>query len=122
MAYILRSVYEGGCGPRNNLLIVHRLRTATLYVLGGPSDVAYPNGMDDFEHINHAPVAVADIDKGHGGTYWEPNGGAAAQVVVNWLDWQLRGDPEAESVFLGPNCALCVDPKWTFKAKGLAGR
>lgn len=97
------------------------LHTPTLYVLGGPSDVAYPNGMDDFEHINHVPVAVADIDKGHGGTYWEPNGGAAAQVVVDWLDWQLRGNPEAERVFLGPNCALCGDPQWAFKAKGLAG-
>jgi hypothetical protein len=95
------------------------LHTPTLYLLGGPTDVAYPNGMDDFERINHVPVAVADIAKGHGGTYWEPNGGAAAQVVVKWLAWQLRGDADAGRTFLGQDCGLCVDPQWTFKAKGL---
>jgi hypothetical protein len=95
------------------------LHTPTLYVLGGPKDVAYPNGMDDFERISHVAVAVADIGKGHGGTYWEPNGGAAAQVVVKWLAWQLRGDADAARAFLGPDCGLCTDPQWTFKAKGL---
>ena len=61
---------------------VDDLHTPTLYVLGGPTDIAYANGMADYEHIGHVPVAVANIDKGHGGTYWEPNGGAAAEVVV----------------------------------------
>ena len=48
-------------------------------MLGGPTDIAYANGMDDYEKIDHVPIAVANIDKGHGGTYWEPNGGAAAK-------------------------------------------
>ena len=67
------------------------LHTPTLYVLGGPTDIAYANGMHDYETIDHVPIAVANIDKGHGGTYWEPNGGAAAEVVIDWLAWQLRG-------------------------------
>lgn len=99
--------------------LLRELHTPILYVLGGPSDVAYRNGMDDFERITHVPVAVADIDTGHGGTYWEPNGGAAAQVVVKWLAWQLRGDGEAGRTFLGADCGLCADPRWTFKARGL---
>jgi hypothetical protein len=98
------------------------LHTPTLYVLGGPTDVAYPNGTDDFEHIDHVPVAVASIDVGHGGTYWEPNGGAAAQVVVRWLEWQLRGRADAGRAFLGANCELCADPQWTFPAKRLEDR
>ena len=95
------------------------LHTPTLYVLGGPTDIAYANGMDDYEHINHVPVAVANIDKGHGGTYWEPNGGAAAEVVIKWLDWQLRGSTDASRTFVGRNCGLCTDPAWTYASKGL---
>jgi hypothetical protein len=95
------------------------LHTPTLYVLGGPTDIAYANGMDDYEKINHVPVAVANIDKGHGGTYWEPNGGAAAEVVIDWLDWQLRGNADASRAFVGSDCGLCRDPKWEYKSKGL---
>ena len=95
------------------------LHFPTLYVLGGPTDIAYENGMDDFARIDHVPVAVADIDKGHGGTYSEPNGGAAAQVVVDWLEWRLRDDAEAGMSFLGSDCGLCTDPEWSFEAKQL---
>jgi hypothetical protein len=95
------------------------LHSPTLYVLGGPTDIAYLNGMDDFARIDHVPVAVANIDTGHGGTYWDANGGAAAQVVVRWLDWHLRGDAHAGRTFIGPECGLCADRAWTFEAKGL---
>ena len=94
------------------------LHTPTLYVLGGPKDIAYANGMDDYAKINHVPIAVANIDKGHGGTYWEPNGGVAAEVVIDWLDWQLRGSAEASHAFVGPNCGLCRDAKWDTRARG----
>jgi hypothetical protein len=95
------------------------LHFPTLYILGGPRDIAYANGMDDFARIDHVPVAVANIDKGHGGTYWEPNGGAAARVVVRWLDWHLRRDQKAAATFTGAECALCADPAWTFEKKRL---
>ena len=95
------------------------LHTPTLYVLGGPTDIAYANGMDDYEKINHVPVAVANIAKGHGGTYWEPNGGAAAKVVIDWLQWQLRGSTDASRAFVGSSCGLCDDPAWEYQSKGL---
>src|SRR5262245_46074651 len=80
------------------------LHTPTLYILGGSTDIAYANGMDDFARIAHVPIAVANIDTGHGGTYWESNGGAAAQVVVRWLDWRLRGDADSGRAFVGTPC------------------
>lgn len=95
------------------------LHTPTLYVLGGPTDIAYANGMDDYEKIDHVPVAVANIDKGHGGTYWEPNGGAAAEAVIDWLDWQLRDSASAARRFVGSGCGLCTDPAWEYMSKGL---
>lgn len=98
------------------------LHFPTLYVLGGPTDIAYPNGMDDYAKIEHVPVAVASIDKGHGGTYWEPNGGVAAAVVVDWLEWQLRGNAAAGRNFLGDDCGLCTDPAWTYQSKGFDER
>lgn len=95
------------------------LHVPTLYVLGGPSDIAYANGMDDFRKIDHVPVAIANIDKGHGGTYWEPNGGAAAEVVIGWLEWQLRGSGEDAALFVGPRCGLCTDTQWSYESKRL---
>ena len=97
--------------------VLTELHTPTIYVLGGPKDIAYANGMDDFVRIDRIPVAVANIDTGHGGTYWQPNGGPVAQVVVAWLDWRLRGNAKAGRMFLGKDCGLCVDPKWTFQSK-----
>lgn len=99
--------------------LVNTYHTPVLYILGGPTDVAYENGMADFELINHVPVAVANLPVGHGGTYNEPNGGAAAQVALAWLDWQLRDDAKAAAQFLGDNCGLCNDEKWTLQKKNL---
>jgi len=97
--------------------LLETLHTPTLYILGGESDIAYANGMDDFARINHVPVMVANLDVGHGGTYWEPNGGAAAAVTVAWLKWQLRGDADAAKWFVGSDCRLCTDPAWKVQKK-----
>ncbi|MEO6186312.1 MAG: hypothetical protein ABIP38_03965, partial [Steroidobacteraceae bacterium] len=104
-------------GMTGDKSMLNTLHTPILYVLGGDKDIAYAAGMDDFAHITRVPAAVANINKGHGGTYWEPNGGPAAQVVVKWLDWQLRGDAAAGRMFKGKDCGLCRDPAWTLKTK-----
>ncbi len=94
-----------------------KLHTPVLYILGGPTDIAYANGMDDFKHIEHVPVAVANIATGHGGTYFQPNGGPVESVAVSWLQWQLRGDQQAAARFVGKDCGLCKDPVWTYEKK-----
>jgi dienelactone hydrolase len=91
--------------------------TPVIYILGGPTDIAYKNGMDDFRRIANLPVAVANLPVGHGGTYQEPNGGAAAQVAVSWLEWQLRKDAAAARRFVGDDCGLCRDASWTFERR-----
>jgi hypothetical protein len=106
-------------GMTGDKRLLDTLHTPVLYVLGGETDIAYAAGMDDFARIRHVPAAVANIDKGHGGTYWEPNGGAAAQLVVKWLDWQLRGDAAAGRMFRGPDCGYCRDPGWKLQTRGL---
>jgi len=95
------------------------LHTPVIYILGGTRDIAWVNGMNDFNRIDHVPVAVANLKVGHGGTFQEPNGGAAAQVAVSWLDWQLRGDRKAARRFVGRDCGLCRDEAWTYERKQL---
>ena len=97
-----------------------KIHSSTLYILGGEKDIAYANGMDDYQRINHVPVAVANLlGAGHGGSYFKPNGGPVAQVAVHWLQWQLRGIRKDGSYFLGKDCGLCTDPAWSFESKGL---
>ena len=99
--------------------VLTSLHTPTIYILGGPKDIAYANGMDDFGRIAHVPVAVANLPVGHGGTFMEPDGGAAASVAVSWLEWQLRGDARSARRFVGDNCGLCADSEWSLQRKQL---
>ncbi len=93
------------------------LHTPILYILGGEEDVAYRIGMEDFRLISHVPAAVANLPVGHGGTFEDPHGGAAAELAVRWLNWQLRGDKEAARYFTGNDCGLCRDTRWTFERR-----
>jgi hypothetical protein len=97
--------------------VLQTLRTPVIYIEGGPKDIAYENGMDDFKRITHVPVAMANLPVGHGGTFNEPNGGAAASVAVSWLNWQLRGDAQSARRFVGEDCGLCKDPQWSLERK-----
>ena len=91
--------------------------TPVLYLLGGPTDIAYPNGRDDVSRITHVPVAFVNLPFGHGGTYGRPMGGTAAGIVVDWLEWQLRHNAGAARSFVGANCRLCVNPEATIELK-----
>jgi len=93
--------------------LLGRLHTPVLYVLGGPDDIAHANGSDDFRRLQAVPAALVDIPVGHGGTYMQPHGGLAAQVVTQWLDWQLKGDGKARARFAGPDCGWCRDTRLT---------
>jgi hypothetical protein len=95
------------------------LHTPTLYLLGGESDIAYNNGMDDFNRINHVPVYVANMDVGHGGTYGQPHGGEFAIVATAWYKWQLKGDTEAGKLFTGDPSQLSQSTIWKVDKKNI---
>ncbi len=96
-----------------------KLHTPMLYLLGGESDIAYKNGMDDFSRINHVPVFVANMDVGHGGTYSQPHGGEFAKVATAWFKWQLKGDNDAGKWFSGNPCLLSKSAVWKVDKKNL---
>jgi dienelactone hydrolase len=105
-----------------NKATLRTLHTPVLYILGGPKDIAYTNGMDDFARIDHVPVAVVSNSAGHGGDFLKSNGGPSAQAAVAWLEWQLRGDKTARATFVGEACGICTDKQWTLQRKNLPTR
>lgn len=96
-----------------------KLHSPTLYILGGESDIAYNNGMDDYNRINHVPVFAANLNVGHGGTYAQPHGGQFAIVAAAWYKWQLKGDEEAGKMFTGENCGVSKMPGWKTVKKNI---
>ncbi|HSW40260.1 MAG TPA: alpha/beta hydrolase [Acidobacteriota bacterium] len=106
--------------PAVNKELLKKLHAPIFYVIGGEKDIAYPNAVDDFARIESVPVAMANLDVGHGGTYHEPNGGKFGIVAVAWLKWQLKGDQTAKKMFAGPDCGLCKDAEWTYEQKKIS--
>jgi len=99
---------------------LQKLHSPIAYIHGGPSDLAFPRAKADFDDIQNVPVFLAYQDVGHyPATFREPNGGAFAVAVSAWLKWQLRGDQTAAKMFVGSECGLCTDPKWTIQKKGI---
>lgn len=90
-----------------------------LYLMGGPSDIAYRNAMDDFARVNHVPIVMANLDVGHAGTYARPHGGEYATVALAWLDWQLKGQAEASQAFLDEHSPLRRHPGWRLELKNV---
>jgi len=98
---------------------LNKIHTPVMYLLGGPEDIAYANGMDDFSRINHVPAFAANYPVGHGGTYSQYHGGEFSIVATAWLKWQLKGDAEAGKMFLGNPCGVAQREGWTADKKNI---
>ena len=94
---------------------LNEIHTPIIYILGGETDIAYGNGMDDFHRIKHVPACAVNYPVGHGGTYREPHGGEFTVVALAWLDWQLKGDKQAEKMFKGKKPSLLKRKDWTIE-------
>lgn len=117
---ILPNPGSGRAGmPKLTKDYLEKLHTPTLYILGGESDIANKNGMDDVRRINHVPIFAANLDVGHGGTYGKPHGGEFAKVATAWLQWQLKGDKEAAKMFVGEPCGLAKQDGWRVEKKNI---
>ncbi len=98
---------------------LRRLTKPIAYFIGGPSDIAYPNAIDDWGKLPAGlPAFMGNLNVGHGGTYTQPNGGEFGRVAVLYLKWRLKGDTTAGANFVGPNCGLC-NSQWQVQQKNL---
>jgi dienelactone hydrolase len=108
---------DGAEATKDSLKLLH---APTAWISGDARDVAHKNANADFERISGIPAMRAwATGIGHGGTYREPSGGEFARIGTAWFDWQLKGDAKGKAWFVGTNCGLCRDPRWTVKWKGL---
>jgi hypothetical protein len=96
-----------------------RLTRPIAYFIGGPSDIAYPNAMDDWGKLpSTLPAFMGNLNVGHGGTYDQTNGGEFGRVAVLYLNWRLKGDTTAGANFVGSDCGLCHS-QWQVQQKNL---
>jgi hypothetical protein len=108
----------GGMPPLSKDLLA-KLHAPAFYLLGGETDIAYVNGMDDFKRIEKIPVFVANKGVGHGGTFSQPHGSDWAMASVAWLDWQFKGNAEAGKLFTGNPPGLAKKEGWTVDKKNI---
>ena len=91
------------------------IHTPIMYLLGGETDIAYGNGMDDFHRIKHVPACAVNYPVGHGGTYRQPHGGEFTVPALAWLNWHLMGDSKAARMFKGNSQLLLQREGWTLE-------
>jgi dienelactone hydrolase len=107
---------------RENL---QKLHTPTLFVDGGPADVAYPNSGANYDLVTVPAVRATNPAAGHTGFVYGQRDGdpdpsvreEAVRVLVAWFDFTLNGNHTARAYFLGANCGLCATPGWTVSTK-----
>jgi hypothetical protein len=96
-----------------------KLHASVFFLLGGETDIAYANGMDDFKRIEKLPTFVANKGVGHGGTFSQPHGGDWAMASTAWLDWQFKNNAEAAKLFTGNPPGLAKREGWTVDKKNI---
>ena len=97
---------------------LNKLHAPILYLVGGKTDIAYENAIDDFQRIDNVFAVIASDQSGHMGTYAEEFGGTYGQIALRWLEWQLHEEEWAESVFIGEEC-ICAYPGWDAQFKNI---
>ena len=99
------------------------IHTPVLLVLGGTSDMAYPNGSRDYDNISTlgVPVMFFSKDLGHGGDSFGSRGGDFTKINLAWLNWWLKGDVTAtgKGVLVGSTCTYCTNSAWEVKSKNI---
>jgi dienelactone hydrolase len=107
---------------RENLRNLH---TPTMFVDGGPADVAYPNSGENYDLVTVPAVRATNPAAGHTGfVYGQRDGNPdpsvreeAVRVLVAWFDFTLNGNRTARAYLLGAGCGLCGTPGWTVTSK-----
>ncbi|MFM2420211.1 MAG: hypothetical protein RL385_4934 [Pseudomonadota bacterium] len=87
-------------------------------ILSGDCDIAGANCATDFTNAK-TPVFYAVFPGGHLGILGPPHGERIKTMTTAWMRYQLMGDPELRSAFVGPTCTYCSDTNWKVQQKNL---
>jgi hypothetical protein len=89
---------------------------------GGEDDIAYANGLADFNAIDKVPILFGNptscSSNAHLCTFFEPSAGEFGRAGLAWMRWHLLDDqgPTGKGMFIGDSCGLC-GPEWTLQWK-----
>ncbi len=90
---------------------------------GGPDDMAYENGLRDYEEISSRGIPIvyfSQTSAGHGGDLFQARGNFNL-VNLAWLNWQLKGDEGStgKGFLYGATCEFCTDGGWVYKSANI---
>jgi dienelactone hydrolase len=106
-----------------NDALYDKIHTPYKIMNGGSSDIAYQNGLRDYDEISSRGKPIIYFSKssaGHGGDLGQARGDFN-KVNLAWLNWQLKGDMGAtgKGFLQGATCTFCTASGWTYKAANL---
>ena len=113
--------YNSGLFSRDQT-IYNALHAPMAIFDGGSEDIAYANGLADFNAITKIPMLFANptscSSNAHVCTFFDANAGEFGRAGVAWMRWHLLGDEGAtgKGMFIGDSCGLCGS-KWTMMWK-----
>jgi hypothetical protein len=93
---------SGQLNESDSARVAGALRKPVFYLLGGPTDVAYPNGELDYANLPHrTPAWKGNHQLGHSVAFDVPNAGIPGIAGRHIMQWMLRGDARAKRWFVG---------------------
>lgn len=107
----------GGASPQT----LNSLHCPIIYMTGGTGDVAYSNAQTDFGKVKKQAVWADLSTAGHGGTYWDANGGQFGKLALKWMDWHLKGYKQNARIFLKPDLKGFAS-EWTVKNRNFSAK
>ena len=107
----------------SNDALYDKIHTPFKIMNGGSSDVAYQNGLRDYEEISSRGKPIIYFSKtsaGHGGDLGQGRG-EFNRVNLAWLNWQLKGDMGAtgKGFLIGATCQFCTNAGWNFRSANI---
>ncbi|HKO47799.1 MAG TPA: hypothetical protein VJV79_08750 [Polyangiaceae bacterium] len=106
-----------------NKALYDKIHTPFKIMNGGSSDIAYENGLKDYEEISSRKIPIIYFSKdsaGHGGDLGQARGDFN-RVNLAWLNWQLKGDVGAtgKGFVHGATCQFCTNSGWDYKSANI---
>lgn len=106
-----------------NSALYDKIHTPFKIMNGGSGDIAYQNGLKDYDQISSRGKPIVYFSKtsaGHGGDLGQPRGDFN-RVNLAWLNWQLKGDMgmTGKGYLTGATCKICTDSGWTIKSANI---
>ena len=96
-----------------NTALYAKIHTPFKIMNGGSSDIAYENGLRDYDQISSRGIPIVYFSKtslGHGGDLGQARGDFN-KVNLAWLNWQLKGDTTTtgKGYLYGSTCSICTN-------------